>query len=387
MNRTPALPGLRPAAVALAAATLLSGCGMINSLLGNDNKDGEGVTFRRKSLDIPPDLTQLSRDSRYTAQGGVVSAAASDAASAPAGAGSATPAAGSAALATVAVNAAGDIHVERDGTQRWLVVPMSPEQLWPQLKAFWADRGFTLTTDNAQTGILETDWKEDREKLPQDAVRSALGKVLSGLYDSGRRDRFRMRVERTAAGSEVYLTHRGLEEVYSGAQKDTTVWEKRPPDPDLEAEMLSRLVVKLAPQPVEQARTTVAAAPSSASRARPLGGGVAALELDEPFDRAWRRVGLALDRSGFTVEDRDRANGIYYVRYVDPKNADKEEPGFFSRLFSFGGKDEPRGPVRYRVAVKSAASKTTVSVLTSAGEPDNGENAQRIAAQLVSDLR
>ena len=385
MNRFPAHPCLRLAAVAAAAAALLSGCGMLDSLMGKDSKS-DGITFRRKALDVPPDLTQLSRESRYATQGGVVSAAATEAASAPAGAAAGVTPPAAVAAGGVALNAAGDVHVERDGNQRWLVVPLPPEQVWPQLKAFWQDSGFTLASENVQTGVMETDWAENREKLPQDMIRSSLGRIFSGLYDSGRRDRYRTRVERTPTGSEIYVSHRGLEEVYSGAQKDLTVWQPRPSDPDLEAEMLSRLVAKLAPQPVEQARTAVASAPVSPTRARALGGGVAALEVDEPFDRAWRRVGLALDRGGFTVEDRDRANGLYYVRYVDPKVADKEDPGFFSRLFSFG-KDESRAPVRYRVSVKSSGGKTTVSVLSSAGTPDNGENAQRIASQLVNDLR
>ena len=62
------------------------------------------------------------------------------------------------------------------------------------------------------------------------------------------------------------------------------------------------------------------------------GNGV--LTLDEPFDRAWRRVGLALDRVGFTVEDRDRAKGLYYVRYVDPKTDGKKSDGLVRTFFS-----------------------------------------------------
>jgi outer membrane protein assembly factor BamC len=285
----------------------------------------------------------------------------------------------------VAPQAVGDIKVERDGTQRWLVVPLPPEQIWPRVRAFWQERGFAIASENSETGVMETDWAENRSKLPQDAIRSTIGRVLGSVYDTGERDRFRTRIERTATGSEVYISHRGMQENYTGEQRESTVWQPRPADPQLEAEFLSRLMVRLGTT-AEVARTAVASAPEVPTRARALGGANAALEVDEPFDRAWRRVGLALDRSGFTVEDRDRTGGLYFVRYVDPKNAGKDEPGFFSRLFGLD-KDAQRGPLRYRIALKNAGEKTQVSVLSSTGEPDVGENAQRIVGQLVTELR
>jgi outer membrane protein assembly factor BamC len=109
------------------------------------------------------------------------------------------------------------------------------------------------------------------------------------------------------------------------------------------------------------------------------------LTIDEPFDRAWRRVGLALDRGGFSVEDRDRSVGLFYVRYIDPKLAGIEEPNFFAKLF--GAKGPDKTPVRYRVALKGEGGKTTVAVQSSAGEPETGDAAKAIVAQLVRELR
>ena len=134
----------------------------------------------------------------------------------------------------------------------------------------------------------------------------------------------------------------------------------------------------------EAAKTAVVNAPEAPARARALGG-VASMEVDEPFDRAWRRVGLALDRSGYTVEDRDRSAGLFYVRYVDPKVAGLEEPNFFARLF--GAKGPDRTPVRYRVALKGEGTKTTVAVQSSAGAPEAGDAGKAIVAQLVRELR
>jgi outer membrane protein assembly factor BamC len=132
------------------------------------------------------------------------------------------------------------------------------------------------------------------------------------------------------------------------------------------------------------AKAAVAAAPEAPARARVLAG-PAALEVDEPFDRAWRRVGLALDRGGFTVEDRDRSAGLYYVRYIDPKITATEEPNFFAKLF--GAKGPNKDPVRYRVVLKGDGGKTNVAVQTSAGAPEGGDVGKAIVAQLVRDLR
>ncbi len=362
-------------AACLAALVVVAGCSSLDESSADAKVDYRNGVVKTKPLDVPPDLTQIARESRYASQGGVVSAAAGPAS-----------AASPARPSNIAPSAIGDIKVERDGNQRWLSVPQPPEKLWPQLRGFWQDRGFAIAYENAEAGVIETEWAENRVKMPQDLIRSAVGRVLGNLIDTGERDRYRMRVERTAAGSEIFISHRGLVEVYSSDRREGTEWKARPSDPQLEAELMSLLMVKLAggSLAIEPARTAVANAPEVPARARAVAGS-AALEVDEPFDRAWRRVGLALDRGGFTVEDRDRAGGLYFVRYVDPKNAGKEEPGWWDRLFS--GNTGPRGPLRYRIAVKGSGTKTVVSVLNSTGEPEAGENAQRIVGQLVNELR
>jgi outer membrane protein assembly factor BamC len=365
--------------MSLAAATVLGGCSSIEGLFGGDKVDYRNTAAKPQNLEVPPDLTQLARDSRYQPQGGVVSASGA-AAAVPAGAPGATPSA-----TTVALSNVGDIKVERAGQQRWLVVAQTPEQLWPQLKAFWERRGFTLAIENQQTGVMETNWAENRSKLPADVIRSTIGKLFGNLYDTGERDLYRTRVERTATGSEIYISHRGLEEVYTSERKESTAWRGRPGDPQLEAEFLSGLMVALGNKE-EPARAAVANAPQQPVKASVAAGGQAtSLVVEEPFDRAWRRVGLALDRGGFTVEDRDRAGGLYYVRYVDPKNAGKDEPSWWSKLFGDGS--NPQAALRYRILLKAAGDKTNLSVQTSTGAPDTGENAKRIVGLLINDLK
>ncbi len=359
---------------AVALAALTTGCSSLDAGLSGDTVDYRSTAAKSKPLEVPPDLSQLARESRYQPQGGVISASSAGAAPAPATA---------AAASVVAVASEGSMRVERQGQQRWLVVPLTPEQLWPQLRSFWEQRGFNLVVDDAKSGLLETNWAENRAKLPSDVIRNTLGRLLGNAWDTGERDQFRTRVERTAAGSEVYIAHRGVIEVYTSERRESTTWRSRPSDSQLEAEMISRLMVSLGVKDAP-ARALVAAAPEVPTRARAAAGG-SAIEVDDPFDRAWRRVGLALDRGGFTVEDRDRALGVYYVRYVDPRSAGKEEPGFWARLT--GDTTNPLAAVRYRISVKGNGDKSTVAVLTSAGAAEVGENGQKIAALLVNELR
>jgi outer membrane protein assembly factor BamC len=281
-------------------------------------------------------------------------------------------------------------RVEKDDHRRWLSVPKPPEQVWPLIVSFWQDLGFTLVKNDAAAGVLETNWAENRAKLPQDIIRKSLGSLLDSVYSTGEMDQYRTRIERTPGGSEVFVTHRGMIEVYTNPQKDFTKWEPRPSDPDLENEMLARLLVKLgATETVARAAVAspVSAAPAK-DRARVVAGKPAAtLEVDDGLDRAWRRVGIALDRSGFTVEDRDRAAGVYFVRYVDPKTAGQEAtPGFFAKLFG-ASTDTSAAAVKYQVSLKSDGAKTIVSVLNAQGAPDAGENSNRIVAVLADELK
>jgi outer membrane protein assembly factor BamC len=375
-------------ALAVTSALALAGCSTLDNLMSGDKIDYRTANSggRTAGLEVPPDLTQLTRDSRYQqTQGSSVSAAAFQ---------SGTPAAAASAAATtpIAAQSVADMRIERLGNERWLRTSMTPEQLWPQLQAFWKERGFVITQDTPTAGVMETDWAENRGKLPLDFVRASIGKVFDGAYSTGELDKFRTRVERTPSGTEVYITHRGMIEVYNGERKENTVWQPRQPDPQLEAELLSRLMLKLGATE-ELAKTAVVApgapgAPGAPARARIVAGQPSAtLQVDDGFDRAWRRVGVALDRSGFTVEDRDRTQGVYFVRYIDPKFAGKDEPGLFAKLFSFGKRDNDGGPARYRVVVKGDGEHSTVTVLNGQGAPENGDAGKRITTLLLDDLK
>jgi outer membrane protein assembly factor BamC len=351
----------------LSLSLALSACSTLDSDKINYKGAGKGP-----ALDVPPDLTQLARSTRYAVPGGAVTASSFQLGQ------------GNQAGAPTALNSLGDVRIERAGTQRWLVINRPADKLWEPVRDFWQENGFLLSMDQANLGIMETDWAENRAKLPQDFIRSTLGKVLDSLYSTGERDKFRTRLERNASGgTEIFISHRGMTEVYSSSQKDTTVWQTRPTDPELEAEFLSRLMVKLGMTP-EQSKSLVATGSSQPTSRIATVNGQSVVQIDEGFDRAWRRVGLSLDRTGFTVEDRDRSKGVYFVRYVEP-TADKSEPGFWGSLFS-SAKAEG-APLKYRISVASRGESTTVSVLNATGAPETSVNAQRIIKVIAEDLK
>ena len=354
--------------VAVVCLASLSAC----SMLQEDKVDYTSAK-RVSTLEVPPDLTQLNRESRYAMPGSIVTATGYQA-SAPK------------QTVSTAATEVGDVRIERAGNQRWIVVKRPAEKLWQPVRDFWQENGFVLIQDQEALGLMETDWAENRAKLPQDFIRNALGKMLDSLYSTGERDKFRTRIERNAAGeTEIYVSHRGMVEVYADKAKDTTTWQPRAADTSLETEFLRRLMVKLGVSQ-EVAKAQAASAPPQ-SRARLVGaaGAPTAVEVDDSFDRAWRRVGLALDRTGFTVEDRDRAKGIYFVRYVEPADPAAKEPGFLSKLFTSSKPDAK--PQQYRVQLQGNDRLTTLVVQNAQGGADTTGTAARIMKLLADDLQ
>ena len=359
----------------LLATTLLAGCSSLTNLAGGDKVDYKS-SGKGPSLDIPPDLTQLSRDTRYAVPGSAVTASAFQV-------GQAVP------TLPTAASTVGDVRMERAGTQRWLVVNRPADKLWGPVRDFWQESGFLLSIEQENLGILETDYAENRAKLPQDFIRATLGKLLDSFYSTGERDKFRTRLERTAnGGTEIYISHRGMVETVvtsnSSAASGQTVWQPRPADPELEAEFLRRLMVRLGVSQEQSKALMVSAGGAKQTSRIATVNNVPVVQIDEGFERAWRRVGLALDRTGFTVEDRDRAQGLYFVRYVAPASGQKE-PGFFGKLF--GGSSSNSGPLKYRIAVRGQGESTTVSVLDAQGAAESSANAQRIVQVIADDLK
>ena len=280
-----------------------------------------------------------------------------------------------------------DIEVIRDGDKRWLVVQATPEKLWPRLREFWLDFGFLLTMENPQIGIMETDWKENRADIPNDVIRGFLGTVLDTAYSAPTRDSFRLRIEESDKPdhTEVFVTHRGVLEKTSG---ESTVWETRPSEPELEAEILRRIIVYLGTEN-QKAREKLAYTGQQDIRARLIvdRDGNTLIDYQTGYPRAWRIVGLALDRVGFTVEDRDRSKGIYYVRYSDPlADIEEGEKGILSNLI-FWSSDEKPALELYQVNLAGDEASTQIIVLDEDGERNKSKTARRILTLLYEQIK
>lgn len=376
---------MRATWVVCAGVLLLGGCSSLNDWLSADKTDYKSSSTLPR-LEVPPDLSTPKGDGRYAVPDGTAPEAATATFSGyEAQQRQAKPQRSGGVLPQV-----DGMHIERDGSERWLVVDRPPEKLWPLIKDFWLENGFLIAAERPEAGIMETNWAEQHPKFGDGPVHNVLGRVLGSITSTGTRDRFRTRLERTpdGKGTEIYISQQGLEEVYVSETnyltKNETQWQPRPNDPGLEAEYLRRLMVSLGEQPQQAAEIVqTAMASSGQERARiKKGPSGELLEVDEPFDRTWRRVGLALDRVGFTVEDRDRQKGLYYVRYADPDTSDKR--GFLARFFSQHRKLTAE---QYRIQISEAGTQSDVNVLDKNGAADSSQTAQRILSLLHEQLK
>ena len=376
MNRR--LSGLSLSLIALA----LAGC----SVLPESRKIEYKSAGKAPTLEVPPDLSQIARDDRYLVPD-------------VAGKGSATFSAYSAdrtpqaqAQNAVVLPEVDKVRVERSGNQRWLVVAAPADKLWDTVKDFWQETGFIISVERPEAGVMETDWAENRAKIGQDILRNTLGRLLDSLYSTGERDKFRTRFEpgTTPGTTDVFVSHRAMEEVYTSSAKDDTRWQPRAPDPELEAEMLRRLMVRLGSEEKRAEASIASVKAEPRAKLAKSDDGAGTLEVLERFDRAWRRVGLALDRVGFTVEDRDRSRGLYFVRYVDPEldNRSKKDDGILSKLAFWKSKEQPASAKeQYRIYVSDAGEQSIVKVLSNEGGTDKSDTAKRILALLLQQLQ
>jgi len=349
----------------------LTACGTINEFMGREDASIDYKSAQRGApLSIPPDLTQAASDPRYTA---------------PDGGSSAISYSGSNVLPQRE-----DMRVERDGNRRWLSIAQAPETVFPKLVDFWTEQGFALRVNNPRAGLIETDWAENRAKIPESGLRSLVGKVFDNVWDSGERERFRTRIERvTENRTEIYISHEHMVEKRFGTDGAQVRWEAGEEDPGLNAAMLARMLVYLGAD-ADRARTLVAQArPADASQPQPPAqtarvGGDAVLQLNEPFDRAWRQVGLALDAVGFSVEDRDRSAGDFYVRYLDTDTGEqRSQPNIFTRLF--GGSNRTQA-AQYRIHLDAQGEQTAVTVFDADAKRDTSATAQRLLGVLAEQM-
>ncbi|MGF6856979.1 outer membrane protein assembly factor BamC [Paraburkholderia sp. CI3] len=393
-------------AVMLMAGGLVAGCGTSSPTKIDYRSDSRS---KQVSLAVPPNMIDETADQRsLPPQGGETSLSMLKQVQAQAPAGD----------AVAVVPPVQGIHIQRDGTESWLVIDnKTPDQAWPQIRRFWQEQGFLLVVDQRDKGVMETDWNETHAQINDGFIRNTLSKAMGNSYVSSERNKFRTRLEAAPnGGTYVFVSQKGMREAITGTNNESTQWQPKPNDPALEQEYLKRLMVSLAradsgsnaggTQNAELSPASTQIAPNAATAAvvaqnvalaaqPPMPDADSAnntsaqlssteLTLAEPYDRAWLRVGLALDRSNFTVDDRDMSRGLYFVRYVDPKDMSSAEQGFWSQVFH--GKKE-KVARQYRVNVRAVTpNQTRVAVVDDKGQLDESSQAKQIMSLMADQL-
>lgn len=388
----------------LMAGGLVAGCGTSNPNAINYKSDSRS---KQASLAVPPNLIDETTDQRsLPPQGGQATLSELNQIQ------KAAP-----NMPTVIPPVAG-MHIQRDGTERWLVVDTrAPDQVWPQIRRFWQEQGFLLVVDSRDKGVMETDWNETHPQLSDGLIRDTLSKATGNSYVTAERNKYRTRLEAAPnGGTYVFISQKGMQEQLTGTNNDSSQWQAKPNDPALEGEYLKRLMAVLALNDSRQASGAAGAsdaamiangqslpsAPTSADAKRAAQNATIAAQsqiredtveqassdeitLPESYDRAWSRVGLALDRTNFTVDDRDRNRGIYFVRYADPKDLTAAEQGFWNQVFH--GKKE-KVAKSYEVNVRALTeTQTRVSIIDAKGAVDSSPPARQIMALIDDQLR
>ncbi|ADG16029.1 outer membrane protein assembly factor BamC [Paraburkholderia atlantica] len=398
-------------AAMLMAGGLVAGCGTSSPTKIDYRSDSRS---KQVSLAVPPNMIDETADQRsLPPQGGETSLSTLKQVQAQAPAGD----------AVAVVPPVQGIHIQRDGTESWLVIDnKSPDQAWPQIRRFWQEQGFLLVVDQRDKGVMETDWNETHAQINDGFIRNTLSKAMGNSYVSSERNKFRTRLEAAPkGGTYVFVSQKGMREAITGTNNESTQWQPKPNDPALEQEYLKRLMASLAraeaggggTQNAELSPAGTQIAPNAATAgAKSATAAVVAqnvalaaqpstldtdsanntsaqlssteLTLGEPYDRAWLRVGLALDRSNFTVDDRDVSRGLYFVRYVDPKDMSSAEQGFWSQVFH--GRKE-KVAKQYRVNVRAVTpSQTRVAVVDDKGQVDESSQAKQIMSLMAYQL-
>ncbi|MDX8378573.1 MAG: outer membrane protein assembly factor BamC [Gallionella sp.] len=329
----------------------LVGCSAIG--LGEKSIDYRAAATQAPSLEVPPELTTPKTSDRYKVPDAKGESVATYSAYTR-GVSAISP---RVVVASSVLPVIKKVSIERDGSKRWLKVADKAENVWPIVHSFVQAAGFKIKSEDQAAGLIVTDWTENRAKIPKGGLRSIIGKVFDGLYSSGIKDQYRFRLARAQDGvsTEIHITQYGKELIVN-SETDATDWRPRANDPELEAEMRQRLMVRFGRSPAQAAMTSGAAAVSTpgAFNLIDVFDGSKVIVINEAFDKSWRRVGLAIEQAGLVVEDKNREQGVYFLRRVKPEKSWLDTLEFW--------KSEEDTSQHYRVKVKDGGALCEVSV-------------------------
>ncbi len=254
-----------------------------------------------------------------------------------------------------------DMKIVKSGALRWLVVKKNPNILWPHVQDFWEDMGFEVRKSSKRTGVMETEWiKSSQLSQTNSGALTRFDQWLDNMSGFADRRKFRTRLEpgQEPNTTEIYLSQRSarsgtmeheriiaersgatdygtdkykLPEYKSGDKEEEKIEisdARNLDDFEIDSELLTRLMIKLGLSDFEAKK--IVKNPTTQVHAEYIAENNSnIIQLNDPFDRSWRRLTLALDIIGFITEDKNRSKGILYVRYKNielpgaPKNNEK----------------------------------------------------------------
>lgn len=352
-------------AAAVSAALLsLSAC----SFLEDSSQGGYQRADSVKALEVPPDLASPDQGAQFIIPGDT----------------------GGKLARNMLLPTLDSTRLVRDGRVAWLEFETAPENLWPLLKRFFAQEGLPLERSEPLNGLLATQWVETRQQPGQQGLARLFSSVFEGVSDSGLRDSFVLRLERSEDSTRLFLRHRGLQEVITSDVKVRenqieTAWGPRPRDADIEARLLHRMLVFFG---LDEQRASGILSDAEARKIIDLAyvdqneRGEKFLFVGQTTDLVWLKLEDALDNVGFDIDEVERNAGrISISRYgliSDPEAA----KGVFGRLFSTKGELN-----EYFVYLDTQAAGSRIRLRDPGGEVLPASEEQAILDALQGEFR
>lgn len=289
------------------------------------------------------------------------------------------------------------LRVEGSENLYWLSVEEPVDSLYRQVKNFWASEGYRLTLDEPVIGVMQTEWILKEVGTSQDK-RNWLERLFSKEDLSATQDQFRTRIERIQQGkSRIYVAHRGAEYNYvldtsdRGLipDEDDNNWRLRQPDPELEIEMLSRLMVYLGLQrvQVDQKMANIKLFQPRAFLKLNADENSPFLIVKDPYQIAWNRIHHNLERMNFEIAESVYKSGLVDVVGIFVVNLDVEDSNKRGGLFSLSSASEPETRQIALILSEETHELTRVEIEDIVGELDTSPEGSRFLNLLYQQIK
>lgn len=299
------------------------------------------------------------------------------------------------------------IRLKSEGSLYWLELDVAPEAAWPKLEAFWEHEGIRLLQDEPMLGFMETEWSN---RLVVDPDAGLLTRMFNKL-EPDLLDRFRLRLETgdDRQHSRIYVSHAGMERFVEGDDDNRSIsWRRRPSDPNLEREILGRLLLfaglsenqrdsLLKDYRPYQSYVTYAEnehhEDEDQSSLEEDRNQVAELSMRGSMDFVWRRTLRALDRLELSGIDADRDAGTIAftsgkdieMTQEDEQRDELSESSWLMKLFR-SSEETKTSSQQFTLKLTDQGGSVRLDLLDNRGMTADSARAQQIRQSLAQQL-